>query len=156
VLKGPFEIVDSKPIRIEMRKTQTPLPEPLPPDAMPNPQTLIPLSDRPEKNRLTEKEVKNPGEVVFAYDNQSNEYLRVLLYSFDDTRARNPWRVLPADHCAALTEFNGFTEGSGWFAVVVRKESGSSQYVKSVNMYAKKRTTLTIKQVGANLAFSFD
>jgi hypothetical protein len=156
VQRGPVEVIEGRPIVINLRKVPTaPKDSPLPPTAFPDPRAIIPDKDRPSPEVLNKK-VAEPASVVLVHENHTGEYLRLLLYSFDASRANNPWHVLPCDHCVESQEFNGFTEPTGWFAFIARKENGSAQYLGTINVYAKARPRVVIKALDSKLVAEFD
>jgi len=147
----PIEIAEGRDLVINLRKVRSPAGDaPLPPTAFPDPRAIIPEKDHPSKELLTQKNVE-PGRAVLVHENRTGEFLHLLLYSFDSARAKNPWRVLPSDHCVDYQEFNGLTESIGWYAFIARRSNGTMEYLGRANLYLKPRTLIIIKSTNSGL-----
>jgi hypothetical protein len=152
---GPFDLIEGRPISLDLVKTVRPMRPPLLPSAFPDPATVIPRAQMPTTAQLNKPPViDDPGNVVLEYKNVGYEFIHLLLFSFDSDRKANPWRVLPCDPCVDGHTFNGLTEKTGWFALIGRKGNGECFFLGCVDLYSKNKTEVTIATENSRLTAS--
>ena len=155
---GPFQLVEGKPVIIDLRKVMSPDPEPIPPTAYPNPKNVIPPDAWPSNDDVSAIEVRDEAmEHVLEYENDSGEFVYLLLFNFARAkRDLDPWRVLPSDPCVDVKRFSGFEEANGLFALIVlAKDFALPEYLGVVDLYAKKTTRLRIIKDGTRFVGQF-
>lgn len=143
---GAIEIVEGKPVTIELDRRPTKKPDhPFIPGKLPDLLTLVPMKDRPTPEQLkVVPTIRDPGQAVLESENNTDGFIKLLLYSFDDKRT-HPLRVVMSDHCE-LKLFNKFTESIGWFAFFAQTEAGNLHYLGCTDVYAQLRTRVILEK----------